>query len=204
MRTPKREEVVLQQPNKVSGFDWYFMMPFSEDSQFGLPKPATYLTPNRNCRLDPHLQGIVSIIKSSEVPKVKGDRKVRPVFWETHFDVQAKLGDTHGNSCVVSINLYCFCMNPTWSKNPAVEYVKEWLQSPGAFEFRGFVYGERAAARALPPSLPALAPPSPPSPYELPEEEHEVQTPGVQIQELPEDISEWHEAFQDMKRARLI
>jgi hypothetical protein len=168
----------------MMGLTWYFGYPCDWDRV-----PDVLYTPNRNTNFDPPL--IEVVIVSKRVYLENDTRQVRPMNWETVFDVVVALEDTTGQPQRVNMNLFCFMMNPQWRRDPIVKFLEAWL--PGNLKYVGVVRNtdHMYTHRAKSPERPR--PPSP-CPYGSPLYDDErdaskTETPGVTFEEI-EDRSE--------------
>jgi hypothetical protein len=168
------------------GQTWYFCYPCDWDRV-----PDVLYTPNRNTTFDPPLIEVVIVRKRVYVEH--DTRQVRPMNWETLFDVVVDLEDTTGQPQRAYMNLFCFAMNPQWRRNPIVKYLEAWL--PRNLGYVGVVRNTDTMYmhRELAPERPS--PPSP-CPYGSPlyvddrdasKVDVEVDTPGVKFEEVGED-----------------
>jgi hypothetical protein len=143
-------------------------------------------TPNRNTTFDPPL--IEVVIVSKRVYVEHDTRQVRPMNWETLFEVVVDLEDTAGQPQRAYMNLFCFTMNPQWRRDPIVKYLEAWL--PRNLSYVGVVrntdtmYTHRAKSPERP-SPPSPCPYGSP-PYDDDRDASRVDTPGVKLEEVEE------------------
>ena len=149
--------------------------------------PDVLHNPNRNTNFDPPL--IEVVIVSKRVYLENDTRQVRPMNWETVFDVVVALEDTTGQPQRVNMNLFCFMMNPQWRRDPIVKFLETWL--PRNLGYVGvvrntdhmYMHREKAPERPSPPS---------PCPYGSPlydddRDASKAETPGVKFEEVEEE-----------------
>ena len=174
------------------GFSWYFNHPCDSKDI-----PDLLCNPNRDTNLDPQLVEIIQVSKDRFLENTT--RKVRPNNWETAFWIQVHLSDADGKLVVVSMNFFCFIMNPKWKRDPIVKFLEDWI-CPATIEFLGIVRRNDVTYNPRPPASEQPAPASPygctKQPDSEPESDEEPQTKAVKDKREKREEQEMVERFE--------